>query len=209
MDGFELTERGKIVIAVLLAVLLLLLPSAFLVYKTIAAHQSQPSDTQNPETSGALPPILFEPTPPVIKDSPPPTGGGFNPPDDPAPSVGSDVTGQDPAIPQESAHNSVDPSEGTLSIFFSPDHLYEPDAEIKSMIDSFLGSPKNTPNSSIVVEIPQLSDEGTDTLMAAIVSILTGQDVPEQRLSFIMRSPGVMDSAAFEVKIYYSVRQVK
>ena len=80
MDGYELTDRGKITIAVVVAIVLIAL-SMILVVKTLAARPPQQPDEQNPTASGTQPPAITETIPPVIQDSPPPTGGGLIPTD--------------------------------------------------------------------------------------------------------------------------------
>jgi len=89
--GYELTERGKIVIAGLIVLVLLLL-SAILMLKAFANRSVTPPINQDPEASVALSPSNVEP-PTETSNSPPPNGGGFALPDDSPPVVSSpDVT---------------------------------------------------------------------------------------------------------------------
>ena len=73
MRGYELTERGKIVIALLLVIVLLLLTVAILVITALGERASQPPEHPGEavaETPGAG--LISY----VISDSPPPQGGG-------------------------------------------------------------------------------------------------------------------------------------
>ena len=220
MEGYELTDRGKIAIAVIVAVLLLLVPSVILVYKTVAAEPVQPPGIQGSEASGASgasPPFTIEPTPREIEDSPPPNGGGFNPPEVSAPNGAVTSTGDDEldeddlsssSRPDDSSHGRVDPSAGTLSFTFSPGSQDTLHTEVTSMLVTFLSSSRNTQNSIIIVEIPSLPDEVTITLVAAIVNAFAAQGVGEQRLEFTVL-PSVISGGTVEVNLHYTTRQGK
>ena len=79
--GYQLTERGKILIAVILALLIFVLPSAILAFKALASQPPPPSVDRDSETSGSPPPSTSETPPNGTAESPPPNGGGFNPPE--------------------------------------------------------------------------------------------------------------------------------
>ena len=246
MDGYELTDRGKIAIAVVIAVILIAL-AAILMVKALAARPQQP-DEQGPTASGTSPPAIVETTPPEITDSPPPTGGGLvptetppvtstvtppvtstvtptgEPPEtspEPSPDI-SQVTPPDtsPSIPPanpgtqppepapEPPRSSVDALAGTLSLYFSVDDRNSFDAEATSMIGTFLRSSKNTRDSYIVVEIPKLTDENKERLVAAVVSAFASQGVSEQRIAF-STNPSETTAGALELNIYYYAQQGK
>ena len=76
MQGYELTERGKIVIAVIIVVVLLALSAALM----IRARANQPSNDIETEVSES-PPSSYVPVTSAVSDSPPPSGGGFDEPD--------------------------------------------------------------------------------------------------------------------------------
>ena len=226
MDSYELTDRGKIAIAVVIAVVLIAL-STILMVKALAARSQQPDD-QGAAASGTSPPSIVETTPPETADSPPPTGGGLIPPDttpvtsqDPSPGISHGASpgispptpGVTPGSPsptpaQEQNHSSVDPVEGTLSFHFSPESQNSLDSETTAMLGAFLGSPRNTRDSYVIIEIPQLSDEDTERLVAAVVSAFASQGVSDQRLSF-SRNPAGTTAGTPEVNIYYFSQQGK
>ena len=208
MDSYELTDRGKIVIAVVVAVILLLLPSAILLYKTVTSPPSQPTGTPNSEATGEPPPTLAEPTSPEIKDSPPPNGGGLYPSDNPPSNGGDNPDGQSPIPSPDQGHSSVDPVGGTLSFSFFPDRQTTLNRETTSMLDTFLSSPNNTQDSFIIIEIPRVSDEDVEKLMAAVVSAFAAQGVGEQRLTFSTR-PSDVSGGAIDVNLYYVAHQGK
>ena len=184
MYGYELTERGKIMVAIILVLLLLLIPSAILLYTAMSNETSPPPD-QGSQTSGVPPPSIFE-TPPNngSESSPPPNGGGFNQPDALPSDDNVNPGGQYPTSPPGLGQPYVDPSEGTLSFFFSPGLQNTIDVETSSMLGIFLSSSKNVPGSLIAVEIPSLSDEHTEKTKSAIVSAFAALGIREQRLSF-------------------------
>lgn len=228
MKKYELTDLGKIIIAVVLVFLLLLLPSALLVFKTMAAQPPPSTDKQESEASGALPPNITEPTPSEIKDSPPPHGGGLVPEDaTPAQSPGSSPgtsQGEPSGAPQQTPNGthegpppdpadgylrgSVDPLEGTLSFLFSPGIQSDVGPEISAMIGEFLSSPRNTLNSVILVEMPTLSHQHADVFIDAIVEAFKAQDVGEQRLAFSML-PAEPSDEPFMANLRYLPQQGK
>jgi len=216
MDGYELTERGKIVIALILVLLLLLVPAAILAYKTMENVPSHPNGNNDSGASAAVPPPFIESSSPGNIDSPPPSGGGFsNPPDVLSPGISSpDVSfpggngspgGQNSAAPPQSGQVSVNPSEGTLSFSFSQTGQNALDSETISALDAFLSSPKNTQDAIIVVEIPALSDTGAEKLTNAVVSAFVMKGLKEQRLAFVT-TPVKTDAESFEVNLYYTTR---
>ena len=222
MYEYELTERGKILIAVVLVVLLLVMPSAFLIIKTMAAHPSQPMENPGMESTETPPPGLQE-QPPVISESPPPDGGGFSPPDnsggssppdDFPPIEVSDPTDPDPADepeptpPPQFGPVGGDPFGGTLSFLFSPSLQNTLDAGTTSMLDEFLASPKNTQDRLIAVELPQLSDEDAEKIVSALVSAFSVRGVSEQQLTYIIR-PDRSGRGAFIVNLSYIPYQSK
>ena len=142
MRNYELTERGKIAVAVLIAVILLALAVALTV-KAFAKQESQPVGNQSsaeydpansppaeqpngspvgtpdkpPEGTPDKPPEgTPDETPPTTTDSPPPSGGGFNPPDEPSQTDNNEPDGSDLPDGQEKTNPPISgPSGGTPS----------------------------------------------------------------------------------------------
>jgi len=184
MYGYELTERGKIMVAIILVLLLLLIPSAILLYTAMSNETAPPTPNQSTQSSGAPASSISETPPYNGTESPPPTGGGFNQPGD-LPNDGSvNPGGQYPTSPPGLGQPYVDPSEGTLSFFFSPGLQNTIDMETSSMLGIFLSSSKNVPDSQITVEIPPLSAEHAEKTKSAIVSAFAALGIREQRLTF-------------------------
>jgi len=241
MYNYELTERGKIVIAIVLVLLLLLVPSAILLYTAIANqppqnHENQNSEEsknpgkQNPETSdtpGNQSPeasenpedqgseasespsdsIVMTP-PPVITQSPPPSGDGLTPVEVEPTDDGNGEENDEPYTPPESGPTYSNPSEGLLSFLFSPDKQNALDNETLSMLGDFIKSPKNTSDSAIAVEMPQLSAENAEKLVSAVVNAFTALGVQEQRLAYILH-PLEIPQGAFEVHLSFVTQKVK
>ena len=107
MYVYELTERGKIVLAVLLVLLLLLVPSAILLCTAIASQP--PAEDSGFETSEGTPPTQASKPPLVITQSPPQNGGGFSPPDVSSPDSGA-TTSPDASPPDSGATTPPDVS---------------------------------------------------------------------------------------------------
>ena len=212
MEGYELTDRGKIVLTLLLVLLLLILPSIVFTFCALTNQQEKAPDDQDAQISDILPSA----TPaPVIAESPPPNGGGFSPPEASPPDGGSGpgetgpTDGQSPARPPGPGQSSVDPIEGTLSFFFSPETQGPLDAETAYMLDEFLGSPKNTRESIIAVETPQLSFGVFEEFAALIAGALDSRGVEESRVAYITDPEAPLAEGGFEVNMSYASRRAK
>ena len=208
MYSYELTERGKIIIAIVLVVLLLVVPSAILAYK---AWASPPDETDDPPKASE--PVYDPPDepPPVIKDGPLPNGSGLNPPNEPPPIIedppqnGNGESGpHDPDPPHSSNFGLIDvnPSLGILSFFFAPDLQNTLDAGTVSKIGTFLDSPKNRVCVQIAVEMPLLSSEDSSKLISAIGNAFAPHGVTQDNLVYITYKSDVVE-ASFEVKMSF------
>ena len=184
MGNYELTERGKVIIAVILALLVFVIPSTILV---VLAWDRPPPPPN-------VPPVTAEPLPlpandiPTNSDRPLPDGSGFNPDEKPE-NDGSQLDPSDspldtPCELPEYEPASVDLSEGTMVFLYWPDLKNPIDDEILLMFGEFLTSPKNTDTSVILAEIPLISDDETSTLIAAITDAFAGHGVPLRKLAF-------------------------
>ena len=243
MRGYQLTERGKILVAVILALLIFVLPSAILAYKALASEPSPPPADRDSETSGSPHPSAGETPPNGNAESPPPNGGDFNPPEDSGepgsdnepgdsepgdsepggdnrpgdgdePNDISDSTvpsppdENDPESPPPSGSIGGNPSIGTLSFSFSPSNQDTLDDETVALLREFLASTNNTEGSRIAIEIPRLSAEAADKVVAATVNAFAAQGVPTQRLEFIA-GRRVPAGSSFTVRLSYIWPQSK
>ena len=102
MRGYEITERGKIFIAILLVLLLLVLPSAILAFKVMAGDSSPPSG-RNPGSLGETPSVSGTQPTEDTDDPPPDDGGGFNPSEEPSETDGLITGGWGEASPEASS----------------------------------------------------------------------------------------------------------
>ena len=226
MHSYELTERGKIVIAVFVALILLAL-ALVLAVKTFTRQDSVSPDNQSSALFGTPSSQLETPTdkpavtPPetlqTTANSPPPDGGDITPPEVSLPTASSDLGenappngtggneppgGLDNTEPPSSGPTGGAPAEGTLSFLFSPDYQSELDADTASLIGVLLNSPNNTRNSTIAVATPRLSDSASTTLMAAVVRAFDFYGVSEQRIAHIENSTRAAGKT-FEVSFYF------
>ena len=197
MHSYELTERGKIIVAVILVFLFFVLPAVFLAVKAWV-QPAEPPGQQDGNASGVKPPAIVETVPPEISKSPPPNGGGFNPPDVFTPETssgnGREPEEQDARPPGQP---SVDPAEGRLSFYFSPDTQTTLGVEIIPMLTTFLDSPKNTPDSLIAVELPPLPAGDMDKIIDAVINAFAALGVEAQRLQFITRPAELPDAGSW------------
>lgn len=212
MNGYVLTDRGKIVLAVILVVLIFFLPAVILIFSAIASPPPKAPDSEKPQASAA-PPALPDEPPPVITKSPPPDGGGFNPsgmlpPTDGDPDEQGTTDGQAPSPAPGSGQGNADPIDGTLSFRFSPHFFEKLDAGTSALFDVFLSSHKNTRDSVIAVETPELTDEIKGVFIPFIVDAFVSKGVDESRIEYIT-DPGVPLSDEFEVVLYYISRGTK
>ena len=213
MEGYELTDRGKIVLTVVLVVLLFFLPAAILIFSAVSSQPTSPPEELTSQASVTPPTTPAETPPSVITESPPPIGGGFNPPDT-SPPKGDDPgereppVGQGPSPTPGAGQSSVNPTEGTLSFLFSPNLHSNLDDDTSSMLDVFLSSPKNTPDSIVAVETPQLPPEISEIFVPVIVGALASKGVSESRIAYITNQT-VPLADAFEVSLSYISRRPK
>jgi len=227
VKSYELTERGKIIIAVVLVILLLVLPSTILAIKAWAGTVPPPDD----------PPVTAEPLPATPNDDPPenseplPNGSGSSPhepeddptdapADDEADGPTDDSAGQpmdhDPPQSDDGEAGSSDPtdeqqefgpvsldiSRGTMVFIFSPDLQDTLDPETTAMLGEFITSPKNKTDTQILVEMPSLSQEDTTTVISAVTNAFTRYDVTRKDLVFITLQTEVKEGS-FEVMLSF------
>ena len=229
MHSYELTERGKIAVAIILVLILLLIPAAIL---SIMAWASQP--VEPPDDSSVIPPD--NPTTDVINGPLPTDGSGFDPPPptepDPEPPSGPDTapptepdtpppTDEDPYIdkPGESSAPEIpggvettdppeygligtDSSKGTLSFLFSPSLQDDIDEETLAAITEFLRSPLNNTARLIQIEIKNTRNVPTETLVSAMIRVFASHGIPQERLTFVSHQAGATGTS-LEVNLSY------
>lgn len=215
MDGYELTERGKIVVAVILVLLLLFLPAALLVYTAMADQSTGSSGDVNNNAYVTPPNTAGDPSPPVISESPPPgTNGGGSDSEDPDPTETDPPDVVDPGEPDPTDEPSpepppsagparVDPVRGTLSFVFSPELHSSLDAETSHMLDDFLTSPRNTFDSTIAVEIPRLSIDVSQRFVNVIADAFAERNIERNRIAYITDPSVPLSDGSFRVNFSY------
>ena len=229
MKGYELTERGKIAIAVFLAILLIVL--AVILAIRVWNSPTSPFDNQQQPSE---PDLVYNP--PEISNTPLPedngvdtTGtednengeqGSFDAPQEPTgetsenssqeeqgetPDDSSEEEPEDePQNNQQAAGSpTLNRSAGTMSFRFSPSSQDSLDADVVAMIGDFIDSPRNTANTRIIVSIPQLPEEETSKIIAAVIDAFAEQGVPQSDLGFTVynRSSG---SDSYEIRLSFS-----
>lgn len=223
MHNYELTERGKIVIAVILVFLFLIIPSAILLYTATQNQPSLPADSQGAGASGnnSPPPVTSPPpvvahSPPVAAHSPspatvenpPPSSGGFSDFDVSPPGDGSGREGHYPEHVPVVGPIGGNPSEGTLSFLFSTELQYAMDAKTLNMLDEFLHSSKNTGGNLIAVELPRLPGDAAEGIVSMVGSAFCDRGIYEQRLVYIPY-PVSSEGGIFVIHLSYIPRSMK
>jgi len=208
MRGYELTDRGKVVIAVILVIIIFVIPATILAIRAWAVSTPPPED---PRQSAEPLPLPADDTPPEIEDRPLPNGSGFNPLDpsnhDPS-QTDSDETDlsdppQDPPLSQpEHGQAELNLAEGTMMFVFAPDIQDSLDDSTVSMLGKFLTSPHNTSNAKIAVEMPNLSEEDTSVLISALADAFSQHGVTQEKLVYAKNQTEPVERS-FEVNLSY------
>jgi len=216
MYSYELTERGKIIIAIIIVVLVFVLPSVIL---AINAWSNAAPPIEDPPRSEAPGPDDT----PAISNGPLPDGSGF----DPAPPPENNDDEQDPYDPPEdpvdpSSEEPVEPIEpeeqpeevpeigfvdldrarGTMKFTFSPDHQIALDEDTISALAEFVTSPRNTARAHISIETPSLSNDDSAIFRAAIADAFSEHGVRSDKLVFNANSSTTYERA-FDVIISF------
>ena len=221
MKGFVLTDRGKIFVAIVVVIPILIL-SIILAVLAFTSDKTPPDD----DGQAYIPPTDITPQPPV--------NGGFDPPkdiiDDPddddkdptgCGSDDDDTTNDDKDDDDKDNDNDTDVTPpdvvsnpilnlttGALSFSFSPKLQTALDKDTSTMLDQFLLSKRNVPENDIAVETPKLSSNDTTLFMNVITSALKERNVNTSRIVHIV-DPKIPLSDNFEVVVYYIERTGK
>jgi len=157
--------------------------------------------------------VVPAPEPPLV-DAP-------DPPPDPAPDdILGPTAGSEPVTPVAPGANPettpdpvpdpvmgldrVSASAGTLTFYYAPDFQSELDAETLAAFKTFLSSPKNTRSNVIVIEMPYLTGDTLNNLIAAVANAFETFGIRKNDLSFIMfQGTGLVDGSGL-VKLYYT-----
>ena len=213
MFNYELTERGKIIIAVVLVAVLLVLSSIVLSIGTCSGS-SPPDD----------PPQSSEPSPgedPTLSNTPLPTpGSGFDPPSIPATPKPTPTPTPTPT-PSQPPHGNgngngyghdmpefgpvgLNITEGTMQFIFSPSLQETLDEDTVAMLSDFLTSPKNTDDAKVQVEMPNLTEEDTAILLTAVTKAFSTYKLTVDDIVYLKNQNEVSESS-FEVMLSYYV----
>ena len=215
MNSYELTERGKIFVAVVLVLLLLLVPSAILLCTAVARQPARNNEPQGAIPSGSPPQSSVVTPTPELPASPLPSGSGLDTPnvepnddeidgnddindDEDAGAEGA----QDPIITCIPDQDGVTRVECVLSFMFSPDMQDSLDDATLVNLRGFVNSPDNTDDSSIAIEIPKLSEADAQKLLKALDSAFADLGISEQRLVYISDKT-VTAQGTFEVNLSF------
>ena len=177
MQRYVLTERGKILVAMLI-VFLLILPSVILVAhltnKDSAPHNS---DADGSDLNPLVTPDLTQVLPPA-DDNP---GALF-------PALAGPI--------------EFDLEAGTMTFLYAADLQSKLDENTVSMIGELLTSPQNISGTRIAIDIPQLSDNDTNRLTSAIIDAFHKYNVPTSDIIFFVYIPNT-ETQIYEIKISF------
>ena len=207
MRGYELTDRGKVVIAVILVILIFVIPATILAVRAWASSTPPPEDPR--QTAEPIP--LPADAPPEISNGPLPNGSGFNPLDpsnqDPSQDINDETDlpdpPQDPPLSEpEHRPAELNLAEGTMLFIFAPDEQDTLDDQVASMLGEFLTSPHNTLKAKIAVEMPNISEEDTSALISALSDAFAQHGVTQEKLVYAKNQTEPVERF-FEVKLSY------
>jgi len=211
MDGYELTSRGKILVSIILVVVVLIIPAIILLGISGAFTPNQPPDDNNRQAYETPSPTPVITSPNLNSESPSPSNGSNNnTPDNTPPSNGGvhdiDDTQNVPETPEppSSIFISVDVNEGALSFLFAPGNQSVLDEETVSMIGEFFTSPKNTPDSYIMISSPRLSPGDQRAMMYALEGAFESYGYPLDR-THNNQADTEPDSEAFIVSLSFQI----
>lgn len=225
MNKFEMTERGKIVIAIILVTVLLVIPTIIILISVSSCSRAdqlgiqmafvQPDELLDDELllteeSTPLPDIgiVFSPT--SINTG---TQGASvqkaetDPEDSTAitPSSTQSGTGnENDEVEAEPGPTGLNIGEGTMSFLFFPDEQSAFDAATLTSFREFLTSSKNTSDSLIRVQVPNISDADEQIFMSALLSAFSANNLSESRLLLVKSSSRITESH-FEASLSYTV----
>jgi len=227
MKGYEVTERGKIIIAIVIVICIFVIPAIVLAVKAWSSSPPLPDNPQHTEepasddeiNDGPLPDGSgFNPNDP--HDSGDTEQGSFDPPVDPDDLDDPDETGDagDPDNPGDSGvveepkygPVSISRTHGTMTFRFSPGMQDSIDTASVSMIGDFLSSPKNTSDSQILIEMPLLSDDDVTKFINAISDTFASLGVEQKDLLFMTYQPSSEDSDSnlYDIRLSFSQASV-
>ncbi|MCL2821015.1 MAG: hypothetical protein FWD38_09375 [Oscillospiraceae bacterium] len=180
MRGYVLTERGKLLVAMLI-VLFVILPSVVFI---VRASSRGTSATGTPHGSAEAP----KNTPDLMQFLPANEEDDKDEPETVTPSLTGPI--------------SFDLDEGEMIFLYMPDSQDTLDDATISKIGELLGSPKNTSDTKIAIEIPQLSDSDAGNLTSAVINAFEINHVPLSEIVFLVNRTEP-DAKIFEVKISF------
>jgi len=209
LRGYEITERGKIVIAVIIAIPLFIIAITLAV---IAWNNTQSPPDDPPSHSESHQPEED----PEISDKPLPDGSGFTPHEPPEPDetehgeqgeFDPDLSEDPPDEIPDISPVSVDLSAGTMLFWFSPDDRDSLSDSTVDKIGEFLTSPKNTSESQIVIEMPKLPDDELSELISAVTDAFAKHGISHENLAYATYSIDPSDES-FEINLYFLTASV-
>jgi len=208
MNGYKFTDRGKIIVVIIIVILLFIVPSAVMAVRAWSAPPSPPPE--EPPQSGETIPGSQDDAPPDISDRPLPNGSGLDPIQPPENSRGNVEAGSVDPTPEPSEDQpengpiELNLSAGTMLFAFAPRLQTSLDAATTTMLGEFLTSPRNTSNAQILVEMPELSDADTTTLISAVLEAFAQHGVSQESLVFL-RDQTVVSDRYIEVRLSFYI----
>ena len=207
MYRFELTERGKIALAVFVAAIILVVS----VVLAVSALRNTSPEAPPPDT----PQHISDPEPNEPPPEPPENGGFPPPQDEPQdippvekPELPPEEPPEEIPAPVEVGNPVLNLSSGKLTFFFTLSMQNTLDKETSMMLDKFLTSPKNVRSNLIAIETPKLPSDDSKEFMSVMTSELGYRNVSTARVVHII-DPEIPLSEHIEVNLYYIEQTIK
>ena len=223
MYTFELTDRGKIALVLFVASIILvvsiILALVGLSNRSSAASPpdsneqavspAQAIDVEQPSETDGFPPLLYPLNDNNAEDYDPATDYekyDYAKYDDTSSEDASNDNNEIVERPPEIGSPSVNITAGRFTFYWSKNLQTSLDRETTSMLGTFLASPKNTPDSMIAIETPNLSEEDKNLFISVMTSALGELGIDSGRITHIV-DPNIPLSEHIEVNLYYIASQ--
>ena len=201
MQQYHLTERGKSSVAIILTILLIVMPSVIFVIWTLVradTPDSAANGSYNVLENGSSAASSGQPSDASSDGAEASSGNGSG---DNGSGENSDID-SNTSDPSPDISPAFDLEAGTMTFVFTPGEQTYLDEDTVSSIGRLLTSPKNTINSIVYVEIPQLQDDYMVILTSAISGAFQEHSVPLSDILFFVYSPDP-DAESFNINISF------
>jgi len=231
VKGYEFTSRGKITIAALLVLIVLVIPSVIVSIVALASSDEQgdppsiaeitphPTETPSedptdrpPQNDGGLGAVMQPSDEDAdsddieneddVEDAPEEYDETEQPPDLTDDSDSSDGSDESVQDPPEEGLVGLNVAAGTMAFIFFPDMQTTLDLQTASRLGDFLSSPQNVENARIIIEIPHMHETARANIINALTTALESYGVARHDIVFFTTTE-TAEGESFEVRLSF------